>query len=61
MYDSAMGIGLCCLLTEASDSALYAHKFQTQLFGNVSNPEEFGFASQYFDCFPFLFLFLGGA
>ncbi|KAH9863214.1 hypothetical protein IAQ61_009491 [Plenodomus lingam] len=24
--------------------ALYAHKFQTGLFGNVSNPEEFGFA-----------------
>ena len=26
-------------------SALYAHKLNTNLWHNVSNPEEFGFAS----------------
>jgi len=28
------------------DSALYAHKFHTGFWNNVSNPEEFGFASK---------------
>jgi hypothetical protein len=34
------------LLTR-SPSALYAHKFHTGILHNVTNPEEFGFASRY--------------
>jgi len=33
-------------------SALYAHKFNTNFWHNVSNPEEFGFASQFLSLFP---------
>ena len=29
------------------DSALYAHKFNTNFWDNVTNPDEFGFASQF--------------
>lgn len=30
-----------------NDSALYAHKLHTGFWSNVSNPEEFGFASKF--------------
>lgn len=33
--------------TDADDSALYAHKIHSGFWHNVTNPEEFGFASQY--------------
>jgi hypothetical protein len=41
-------------LTMLGCSALYAHKISTNYWHNVTNPEEFGFASKYLSFFPYL-------